>query len=234
MVACSVALGVLAWPLDGAVADLAASVWGSLGGDLRRAVGTLQQFGQGEVLAVVAVLIYFADPHRRGRVFDLGLAALLVWLVTDGIKAFVGRPRPKFEDPGILLGPWGAYPMPGANPPGVYHAWEVWEPISSDLWSMPSSHTALACVLAVWMGSVYPRLRWPATCLAVFVGCARVLVGAHYLSDVLVGAGLGLALGHAAVSGWWGVRGLDWAWHRFVDRDAPWRYDRLRKLGPPG
>lgn len=122
----------------------------------------------------------------------------------------------------MILGPFGQYPIGGTHgeAASVHHAWELWAGISSDLWSMPSTHTAFAAVSSAVLAVLYPRV-WPlAVGLVVLVGATRVLSGAHYPSDVLVGGGLGWACGTMAASRYWGVRGLDAIWRLVVDRNA--------------
>ena len=222
--------------VDGPVSAAARS-WGTgLGGDLRRELEALQQFGALGSVLIVAACVWALDPPRRRRLLDLLAAAGLTWLVVFVLKILIGRPRPKFDDPGAILGPWGAYPLPDARPPGVYHAWDLSAPISSNLWSMPSSHTSAAVVLAVFLGVLYPRLAWLVGVLVVIVGSARVLLGAHYPSDVVFGGAVAFWIAHAAVTGWWGVRGLDWVWVRAVDRRARPAFDRMYTApeGPAG
>jgi len=154
--------------------------------------------------------------HARAFAPLIGLA--LTAAVTLPMKMFVGRPRPKFEDPAILLGPWGAYPVDAEV--GVRHAWETSAAITADLWSMPSSHTAYAVAMSVFLALVYPRLRPLALAMAVLVGCTRVLLGKHYPSDALVGAAIGLGCCWLAVRGYWGTRLLDRVWRSLVDRSA--------------
>ena len=60
--------------------------------------------------------------------------------------------------------------------------------------SFPSAHTATAVGLAAALIWLYPQGRLVFSLLAVLVGCQRVASGAHYPSDVLVGA---------AVVAWW-------------------------------
>lgn len=198
-------VAVLILPLDPWLSKGLQSI--RFGGDLRREINAFQQYGQGVSCALIALVIWLQDPPRRRRLADWGVALALAGIAVTLLKGFVGRPRPKFDDPFFFLGPFGAYPIKPDG--GVRYAWEVWGGISSDLWSMPSSHTVYAVVMAVFIGAVYPRLRVLAGAVAGLVGLARVLTGAHYPSDVVVGASLGLAIGRAAVRGEWGVRLLE-------------------------
>ena len=62
--------------------------------------------------------------------------------------------------------------------------------------SFPSGHTAemfaSATVVARHLG---PTVGWPAYGLATFVGISRMNQGRHFLSDVVFGAGIGVAVG---------------------------------------
>jgi membrane-associated phospholipid phosphatase len=69
---------------------------------------------------------------------------------------------------------------------------------------MPSSHTAYACVMAVFLGRLYPRLRWVVWSLAAVVGLARVVTNAHYVTDVVVGGAIGLIVIRVALARDWG------------------------------
>ncbi|GAB4387105.1 MAG: hypothetical protein Kow0022_18250 [Phycisphaerales bacterium] len=220
-----VGLGAAAFPFDGPISRWAVSVGATLGGDLRRELEAFQQYGQFGCLVIVGVGLALLQPWRARRLVDLGAAAGLTWIVTQAVKMLVGRPRPKFADPGILLGPFGQYPVDARA--GIRHAWEFWAPISSDLWSMPSSHTAFAVMLSVFLSAMAPRLRPLVVVLAAIVGMCRVLFGAHYLSDVLVGAGVGLVVSSLVVRHSAGVRGLDWIWKRVVDPGAAPAYPGL-------
>lgn len=227
------ALGLVLMPLDPAVARWAGGLRQS--GDLWQELRAFQQYGQGGSIVLGVVLIWLLDPARRRRLLDWGAAALVVWAVVFPMKTLIGRPRPRLNDPYGFLWPWGTWDFGGDV--GQRHAWEVGAGISSDLWSMPSSHAAFAAVMSVFLIALYPRLRWFGVFIVGLVGAGRVLFGAHYLSDVLIGAALAWLLATLAVGGFWGVRGLDWVWLRLVDRKASpaWPHtvavERARRAG---
>jgi membrane-associated phospholipid phosphatase len=199
-------LGMALFPLDGPITAGSAWVSGRIGGDVRRQLVWFQEYGQFGSIALAALLMWLLDPERRARLLDWIAGMAIAAAIVFPMKMLIGRPRPRLGDPGSILGPFGAYPLgPGR---GVRHAWEVWGGISSDLWSMPSSHTAYAVVMSVFLAAVYPRVRGLVYLLAVAVGVCRVLFGAHYASDVVVGAGAGLLAGRA---------GLAWARRRRAD-----------------
>lgn len=211
-------LGACAYPFDRAIGGWTQGIGQGVGGDVRRELEAWQQFGQAGWLVVFAIGFALVQPWRRRRLLDLLAAAGLTWAVAFGLKILIGRPRPKFDDPQVLLGPFGQYPVNAEA--GIRHAWEFWAPISSDLWSMPSSHTAFAVMMAVFVSSMAPRLKPLVVGLAVLVGVSRVLFGAHYPSDVFIGAAVGLGCGCLAVHRAMGVRLVDWMWVRLVDREA--------------
>ena len=65
--------------------------------------------------------------------------------------------------------------------------------------SFPSGHTANALAVAVVLGTFLPKLRFFLFPLAVLISISRIYVGAHYPSDVIGGAALGVIIGLACV-----------------------------------
>lgn len=201
-----------------------------LGGDIRREAEFIQQYGQFTATAIAMVLILLLDRDRaRRRAIGNWLAgAAATLLLVNIVKMTVGRPRPKFDDPWGFIGPLGRYPVRADDPAfGLRYPWEFWRGISSDLWSMPSSHTAYAVVMSVSLAVMYPRLRVFALVMAVLVGVCRVVLNSHYPSDVVVGATLGYLMATAAHRGRWGERMAG-------GRSGEGRERAVRELAPAG
>ncbi len=188
--ACLGVVGLGLIPFDGKISKAAIAGKEQLGGDLKRALETWQQFGDLGTVIFVVILIALLDPRRLRGCVRLGIAAGLAFLVVQGLKMGIGRPRPQFDEPWRFLFPWGTYSI--NEEIGPRHAWEMGSGISSDLWSMPSSHTAAAVVLGLFLAWMYPRLRGLVWFLIGVVGVSRVMLGAHYPSDVVMGAAVAI------------------------------------------
>jgi len=204
------ATGVLL-PFDGALAGALDHV--HLAGDVRREWSALQQFGQGVSILLIGTVIALLDRAGRRRLWDLALSLAVTGVVVTLMKWLVGRPRPKFGDPTTFLWPWGTYEFkPDSGPVVRAHAWDLTVDTHAQLWSMPSSHTAFASAVAVFLALMYPRLRWLALLLAGAVAVGRLVFDAHWPTDVVVGATVGTSVAWWAVGGGVGVRLVGRIW----------------------
>jgi undecaprenyl-diphosphatase len=76
------------------------------------------------------------------------------------------------------------------------HCWS--ELLPPDQFSFPSGHSITAFAMAVCLGLFYPGLMpWLLFC-AVSVALSRIVLGMHFLSDVIAGSAIGAALGYSA------------------------------------
>jgi len=75
------------------------------------------------------------------------------------------------------------------------HCWATLLP--PDQFSFPSGHTITAFAFTVAVGSIYPHAIGPLLFCALSVAMSRIVLGMHFLSDVVVGAMLGAGLGYA-------------------------------------
>ena len=157
---------------------------------IKSVFGQITYLGLSGYMFTLAGLTLFgalvARGWGRGARFDracLFLAEragfLIVVLAVSGlasqiIKHLFGRARPSLID---LVGP--------------FH-FDMFA-FKSTYASMPSGHTVSAFAMAVSLGWMAPRLRWPLLGLAVLIAISRVVISSHYPSDVIAGAGLGTA-----------------------------------------
>ncbi|MBX3356976.1 MAG: phosphatase PAP2 family protein [Phycisphaeraceae bacterium] len=218
------------FPLDGPLFSMSAGLL-RREGDVLRELRAWQQYGAVGSIIFAAAVIWSLDPARRRRLLDLFAAAGLTSIACWVLKGGLGRPRPALGDPHTILGPWAMYPVPTDNGFSLQYAWEFWKG-DAELWSMPSSHTAAAAAMSVFLAANYPRLRWLCVAMVCVVGATRVLTGAHWPSDVAVGAVVGWAIARVTVDRYWGVRVVEWLWLRLVNRDSPLAFPPLaRSLG---
>ena len=64
--------------------------------------------------------------------------------------------------------------------------------IGYELTSFPSGHAQTVFTLATAVTILFPRWGIPAFLIAAAVGLSRIILTAHYLSDVIAGAGVGI------------------------------------------
>ena len=76
------------------------------------------------------------------------------------------------------------------------HCWATLLP--PDQFSFPSGHTITAFAMTMALGAYYPAMLPGLFFCAASVALSRILLGMHFLSDVVAGGALGALLGYAA------------------------------------
>ena len=122
------------------------------------------------------------------RVSFLFTAIALPSLFVTIVKRVIGRARP----------------FVGGHLDPFLYAHPVWRP---DYASMPSGHATTAFAAAIAVALLWPRLRVPMLIYAFLIAASRVVLGAHYVSDVVAGAAVGVA-GALLVRDWFAARRL--------------------------
>jgi len=132
------------------------------------------------------------------RIKRIGIALTFVFacvavsgIIADIIKPVVGRARPVLLDRDSVYG----------FAPFTFH---------TKYYSLPSGHATTAFALALALTALFPRGKWWFCVFAIAIATSRVMVNAHYLSDVFAGAMLGI-LTVAAMQGMF----VRWGWARF-------------------
>jgi len=106
------------------------------------------------------------------------VAAFSAWILTLGTQAIVARERPKFE-----------------STTGYKMWWKTY--------SLPSGHATISAAVAtvLLLTTHFPNPIWLVTLAVVYlivevlVAIGRIVVGVHYLADVIVGFVLGIVFG---------------------------------------
>jgi undecaprenyl-diphosphatase len=125
-------------------------------------------------LAGLFITWIFSEGEWRQRSAFLGVGLFIMAAVVILLKFSIRRPRPEGE--------WGQ----------IYRI--------TDPHSFPSGHAARSAALAVMGLAVGPTWFAIALCLwAPWVGLSRVALGVHYLSDVIAGWLVGVAMGGIAL-----------------------------------
>lgn len=76
------------------------------------------------------------------------------------------------------------------------HCWASILP--PDKYSFPSGHSITAFAVALSIGLFYPDLQASLLAVAFLIASSRIILGMHFLSDVLAGSAIGAALGFAS------------------------------------
>ena len=136
------------------------------------------RMGDGWLWYVLGLALLFDGGRQRfAAVGAAGSAALLGILVFKALKRLSQRPRPCQLEP---------------------HCWS--KVLPPDRFSFPSGHTMTAFSIALVVSYFYPSLEGPLLFVAASIGLSRIVLGMHFLSDVLAGMVLGVALGCGAIT----------------------------------
>jgi undecaprenyl-diphosphatase len=76
------------------------------------------------------------------------------------------------------------------------HCWASILP--PDKYSFPSGHSITAFAVAISLGLFYPYLLTALLAMAFLIAASRIILGMHFLSDVLAGSAIGITLGFAS------------------------------------
>ena len=170
---------------------------------LGRLFGAITEFGKSEWFlvpsAVLLIALAAASSPALGRVTCLVLASLAARtgfvfvavaapsLTVTVLKRLIGRARPlRIEGHDVYFSPL---------------AWRV------DFASFPSGHSTTAFAAAVALGALFPRARTALWVYAGLIALSRVILSAHYPSDVIAGAVAG-GCGALLVRRWFAARRL--------------------------
>ncbi|NRB42702.1 MAG: phosphatase PAP2 family protein [Pseudomonadales bacterium] len=143
-----------------------------------RTFRVISHTGDGYMYLAIGMIAMFLDtPHSKLFV----MATLIAYLIEV----------PSF----ILLKHLFKRNRPYVDIKGSYYSIEA-----ADKFSLPSGHSAAAFLMMNMIALYYPAFWAIALVWAVLIGLSRVILGVHYLSDIIAGALLGTVSAIVAVS----------------------------------
>lgn len=165
---------------------------------LRELFDLCEVFGHGIGVALIAISLYVLDRPRRWAAVRVLAGAWSAGVGANLLKLLVVRPRPRDFLP----------LFPASNVWATFQGWLPGLRLEFHAASFPSAHVATSVGLAMVLAALYPQGRWWFALLAVCVAMQRLDSSAHYLSDTLAGALVGLAVGYVHLrftvpSRWW-------------------------------
>jgi membrane-associated phospholipid phosphatase len=141
------------------------------------AIAAVSTLGEGAWYLVPSLLVFMIArfivrrPAIAARGLFVFLGVALAGLAADILKILVGRSRP-----------WALFRE------GAYDFWPL--QLNADYQSFPSGHAACVAAAALTLAVIAPRYRVQLLLAALLVALTRVVIVAHYLSDVVAGATL--------------------------------------------
>ncbi len=123
--------------------------------------------------AMGLVILALGGKTRFEALGAAGLSSALSVLLFSQLKRLTGRRRP------CQIAP---------------HCWATLLP--PDQFSFPSGHTMTAFAVAIPLSLFYPTLSIGLLFCALSIAMSRILLGMHFLSDVVAGALIGTGLGY--------------------------------------
>src|SRR5213080_3920354 len=123
------------------------------------------------------MLLAYGGPQRFSAIGAAASAAVLGIFVFKALKRLSQRPRPCQIEP---------------------HCWS--KVLPPDKFSFPSGHTMTAFSIALVLSYFYRGAGVPVYFFACSIAVSRIVLGMHFLSDVLAGAILGVGLGCCALT----------------------------------
>lgn len=139
---------------------------------IKRFIKTIQSIQNQELrFHIIDILKETWNKTRTSNAFlilsSVFCASITVWV----LKVLIARLRPVFVMSGII-------------PDFDRFTW-AWH-------SMPSGHTTVTFAGLVMIGMLAPKYKPLTWTLAVIVGASRIFIGAHWFSDVILGAFIGM------------------------------------------
>jgi membrane-associated phospholipid phosphatase len=139
----------------------------------------LRSVGYWPLWIALSLALWLVDRRRgqgRWRAAMIASSVTAAGLLGELLKLVIRRERPGTLNGVYAFRPWSDHPFSTRN------------------LGMPSSHALIAFSGAAAMSALFPEATGVWYALAIGCGVTRVLAGAHFVSDVVAGAAIGIAV----------------------------------------
>lgn len=156
--------------------------------DIKEFSRQISHLGRGGVVLIPAGLLFImafcfarnvttfrlraAYLHMKNFAAFIFVAVASAGLIALFFKNLLGRARPKFYE---NFGTFSFDPL-------------VFDPAHA---SFPSGHATTSFAFAIAISLIFPKLRFTLISIAFWIALSRYLIGAHYMTDIVIGAILG-------------------------------------------
>jgi undecaprenyl-diphosphatase len=131
------------------------------------------RMGDGWLWYSLGLILFFYGGQHRYAAIGAGASSAAVGIILFRLLKLIShRKRPCEIEP---------------------HCWSSILP--PDKFSFPSGHSITAFAVALSIGLFYPDLQGCLLAVAFLIASSRIILGMHFLSDVLIGSALGVLLG---------------------------------------
>lgn len=197
LVAVFLLMAMIAVPWDLEISQLVRKT--KIPGDLRRFIYLMEIFAHTLGCILILGTLLWIDEKNRKKIWNASLFVLACGILANLAKYIIPRSRPSVFD----LEPW-SHLNPDRDPTEPFlSSWDVWGVPFTKSWfdesirSFPSGHTATAVAMAIGLTYVYSKGKPLFLLMATLAALQRLVVGAHYLSDIFVSVALALLVAFA-------------------------------------
>lgn len=189
-----VSMGSIDYPLSQWVVTASrSSFFGNL---IRTILDPFGYFGLLYINLMILVFIFLFDPKKQNGMLQIAFSLFLAEVIVSLFKTFILRFRPRLFFDDTFTGPNETIWQTFGRLAGLsrMESNDLLKESIREGMSFPSGHSAAVVAMACAMSFLFPKYKYFFVLIAVLTILQRIISGAHFASDTLVGAALALLI----------------------------------------